>query len=150
MRRPARKRDPPSTAIIDDVAESDLSHGARAFRVVHALITAGFLVAIVDVWWSALTRRRGRGLRVAVAALAAEGALVTANGGDCPLGGLQERLGDPVPLFQLVLSPTAARRAVPVLGAIATIGIALLARRPPGPRATPRPAGAPPPRPPAA
>lgn len=34
-----------------------------------------------------------------------------------PLGGLQERLGDRVPLFELLLSPRAARRAVPVLAA---------------------------------
>jgi hypothetical protein len=61
-----------------------------------------------------------------------------ANRGDCPLGGLQARLGDPVPLFELVLSPQAARRAVPVLGVVTAGGVALLAkeaRRPPaGPR----------------
>jgi hypothetical protein len=61
--------------------------------------------------------------------LIAEGGLVAANRGDCPLGGLQERLHDPIPLFELVLSPRAARRAVPVLGAVAAAGIALLARR---------------------
>jgi len=38
-------------------------------------------------------------LGVAVAALVTEGACVAANGGDCPLGPLQQRLGDPVPLF---------------------------------------------------
>ena len=81
---------------------------ARAFRAVHGLITVAFLLAIVYVWWCALTGRRDRWLRVAVAALVAEGAFVTVNGGDCPLGGLQDRLGDPVPLFELVLSPTAA------------------------------------------
>ncbi len=36
--------------------------------------------------------------------------------------------GDPVPLFELVLSPRAAKRAVPVLGAVAAAGIAALAR----------------------
>jgi hypothetical protein len=56
---------------------------------------------------------------------------VTANRGDCPLGGLQDRLGDPVPLFELVLSPSAARRAVPVLGAVTAAGIGLLLRRAP-------------------
>ncbi len=44
---------------------------------------------------------------------------MAANHGDCPLGPLQQRLGDPVPLFELLLSPTAARRAVPALGSIA-------------------------------
>ena len=56
--------------------------------------------------------------------------LVAANRGDCPLGGLQrERLGDPVPLFELVLSPRAAKRAVPTLGAITAAGLALLVIR---------------------
>ena len=59
----------------------------------------------------------------------AEGALVSANGGDCPLGGLQERLGDPVPLFELLLSPSAAKRAVPTLGAITAAGLVLLVVR---------------------
>jgi len=63
----------------------------------------------------------------------AEGAFVTANRGDCPLGRLQARLGDPVPLFELVLSPTGARRAIPVLGTVTAAGILVsLSRRPPG------------------
>ena len=41
----------------------------------------------------------------------------------CSLG------GHAVPLFELVLSPAAARRAVPVLGGVAGAGIALLAWR---------------------
>jgi hypothetical protein len=106
-----------------------LSVAARAFRAVHGLITVAFLLAIVYVWWCALTGRRDRWLRVAVAALVAEGAFVTVNRGDCPLGGLQDRLGDPVPLFELVLSPTAARRAIPILGAVAGAGIVLLSCR---------------------
>jgi hypothetical protein len=92
-------------------------------------ITAAFLGAIGYVWWCALTGRRDRRLRFAVAALVAEGACVTANRGDCPLGPLGDRLGDDVPLFELVLSPRAARRAVPVLGGVAGAGIALLRLR---------------------
>ena len=60
-----------------------------------------------------------------VHALIAEGALVAANHGDCPLGPLQDRLHDPVPLFELVLSPAAARRAIPALGVVASAGILL-------------------------
>ena len=111
------------------MTQTKLSGAARAFRAVHGLITVAFLLAIVHVWWCALTGRRDRWLRVAVAALVAEGAFVTVNGGDCPLGGLQDRLGDPVPLFELVLSPTAARRAIPILGAVAGAGIVLLSCR---------------------
>ena len=107
-----------------------LSPAALAFRTVHALIAASFLAAIAHIWWCALTGRRDRLLHVAVGALAGEGALVVANHGDCPLGPFQERMGDPVPLFELVLSPRAARWAVPSLGGVTLAGVALLARRP--------------------
>jgi hypothetical protein len=105
----------------------DVTPAVLAFRTAHAAISAAFLLAIGYVWWCAITGRRGRLLRTAVAALASEGLVVVVNHGDCPLGGLQERLGDPVPLFELVLSPRAARRAVPALGAVTIAGIALLA-----------------------
>lgn len=107
--------------------------GASAFRVAHAAIAAAFVLAIGYVWWCALRGRRGPLLHVAVGALAGEGALVVANHGDCPLGGVQERLGDPVPLFELVLSPRAADRAVPVLGAVTGVGFAALAVLRPAP-----------------
>lgn len=115
------------------MASTKLAPAARAFRALHGAIAVAFLLAILYVWWCAISGRRDGWLRLAVAALLAEGGSVTANRGDCPLGGLQERLGDPVPLFELVLPPTAARRAVPVLGAIATAGVALLWHRGPPP-----------------
>jgi hypothetical protein len=122
QRRCMRSREKPSSA-------------GLAFRFVHTAIATGFLLAIAYVWWCALTGRRGTLMRIAVAALVGEGALVIANRGDCPLGGLQARLGDPVPLFELVLSPPAARRAVPVLGVVTAGGVVALlakdARRPP-------------------
>jgi hypothetical protein len=107
-----------------------LSAAAVAFRAAHAGIAMAFLLAIAYVWWCAITGRRDRLLRIAVGSLAGEGVLVLANRGDCPLGGLQERLGDPIPLFELVLSPSAAKLAVPVLGAIAGAGIVLVVREP--------------------
>jgi hypothetical protein len=113
------------------MATVELSRSARAFRFGHAAIAVAFLLAIGYVWWCALSGRRDRRLRLAIVALATEGAFVAANRGDCPLGGLQERLGDPVPLFELVLPPTAARRAVPVLGAVTAGGLLLLMRRHP-------------------
>jgi len=110
------------------MAQAKLSVAASAFRALHGVIASAFLAAIAYVWWCALTGQRDTRLRVAVAALVTEGVLVTVNRGDCPLGGLQDRLGDPVPLFELVLSPPAARRAVPVLGAVTAAGILLLSR----------------------
>jgi|SRR5215207_5918339 len=109
-----------------------LSRAALAFRTAHAAIAVEQLLAIAYVWWCALTGGRDRLLHIAVATLIGEGVLVGANHGDCPLGGLQERLGDPVPLFELVLSPRAAKRAVPTLGAITAAGLVLLMVR--GPR----------------
>ena len=99
-----------------------------AWRSMHGLIAAGFLASIGYVWWCALTGRRGRLLRPAIAALAGEGILVVTKGGDCPLGPLGDRIGDQVPLFELVLSPV-ARRAVPTLGAVSALGIGVLAAR---------------------
>src|SRR4051812_7250662 len=46
------------------------------FGAVHAAISVGFLVAIFYVWWCVVTRRRDLWVRLAVAALAAEGAVV--------------------------------------------------------------------------
>ncbi|HEY7074593.1 MAG TPA: hypothetical protein VH418_04465 [Solirubrobacteraceae bacterium] len=108
-----------------------LSRTALALRAAHAGVSCGFLGAIGYVWWCGATRRRGPLLRATITALVCEGAAVAANGGDCPLGGLQERVDDPVPLFELVLSPRAAKLAVPTLGAIAALGITVVALRPP-------------------
>jgi hypothetical protein len=99
---------------------------ALAFRIFHAAIALEQLFAIGYVWWCALSGRRGRLLRIAETSLIGEGVLVAANRGDCPLGPLQERIGDPVPLFELLLSPRAAKRAVPTLGAVAAGGLLLI------------------------
>ena len=104
----------------------NLSRAALAFRTFHAAIAVEMLLAIAYVWWCALRGRRDPLLRIAAASLIGEGVVVATNHGDCPLGGLQERLGDPVPLFELVLAPRAAKRAVPTLGAITAAGLALL------------------------
>jgi hypothetical protein len=106
-----------------------LSRAALAFRAFHAAIAIEMLLAIAYVWWCALSGRRDHLLRMAAASLIGVGVLVAASHGDCPLGGVQERLGDPVPLFELLLSPSAAKRAVPTLGAITAAGLALLVAR---------------------
>ena len=112
-------------------AEIVLSPAVIVWRAAHGLIATGFLAAIGYVWWCALTGRRVRSLRPVIAVLAGEGALVVANRGDCPLGGLGDLIGDLVPLFELVLSPHAARRAVPALGALTAVGVGVLAARSP-------------------
>jgi hypothetical protein len=100
-----------------------------AWRAIHALIAVGFLAAIGYVWLCAITGRRGPALRAAIAGLVGEGLLVGLNHGDCPLGPLGGRLGDEVPLFELVLSPRAAKRAIPVLGGVAALGLTVLGAR---------------------
>jgi hypothetical protein len=108
-----------------------LSRAALALRTMHAGISVGFLGGIAYVWWCGITRHRGRLLRSYVVALTVEGVAVAANRGDCPLAALQDRVGDPVPLFELVLSPRAAKLAVPALGAATIAGVALVVARPP-------------------
>jgi hypothetical protein len=51
------------------------------------------------------------------------------------MGPLQETWGDPVPFFELVLPPRAAKAAVPVLAVIAIAGLIALIVRPPRPGA---------------
>jgi hypothetical protein len=106
-----------------------LSPAVLAWRATHGLIAIGFLASIGCVWWCALTGRRGPWLRRAIAALVGEGVVVAANHGDCPLGRLGDRVGDPVPLFELALPPRAAKRAIPTLGAVTAVGLGLLAVR---------------------
>jgi hypothetical protein len=106
-----------------------LSPAIVVWRAAHGLVAIGFLASIGYVWWCALTGRRGPLLRPAITALVCEGVVVIANRGDCPLGAVGDRIGDPVPLFELVLSRRAARRAVPTLGVVTAAGVGLLAAR---------------------
>jgi hypothetical protein len=101
------------------------------FRTFHAVIAFVELAGLAHVWWCGLTRRRDRYLRASMAALGIEGAALIVGRGNCPLGPFQRQLGDPVPLFELVLPPRAAKAAVPALSAVAIAGIALVVLRRP-------------------
>ena len=105
-----------------------LSRGALTFRAGHAAIAVVELGCLGYVWACALTGRRDALLRGAIGVLAAEGVGLVIGRGKCPLGPLQRRLGDSVPLFELVLPPAWARRAVPILAGISGVGIALALR----------------------
>jgi len=51
--------------------------------------------------------------------------------GNCPFGPFQRSLGDPVPMFELILPPKAAKAAVPILTVVSLAGLsAVLLRRP--------------------
>lgn len=105
-----------------------LSRGALALRTGHTAIAVVELSCLGYVWTCALTGRRDALLHGAISILAVEGVGLVIGRGNCPLGPLQQRLGDPVPLFELVLPPVWARRAVPILAAISGVGIALALR----------------------
>lgn len=108
-----------------------LPPAAIAFRAFHTAIALTELACLGYVWFCALTRRRNRRLGVAIAILGGKGIGLVIGKGNCPLGLLQRRIGDPVPLFDLVLPARAAKAAVPILTAIAALGVALaLIRRP--------------------
>jgi hypothetical protein len=92
-------------------------------RLFHGAITAFFLSCITCVYYSALTGKRNPLLVPAVAALVAEGAIVAANDGKCPLGTVHHRYGDDRDFFELFIPYSLSRHAVPILGTIAGVGI---------------------------
>ena len=93
----------------------------------HTSIAVVDLAGLGYVWTCAFRKRRDRLLGVSVAALLIEGAALIIGRGNCPLGPLQTKLGDPVPLFELVLPPRAAKAAVPILATISVAGISVVA-----------------------
>ncbi|MDX6717880.1 MAG: hypothetical protein QOJ63_134 [Solirubrobacteraceae bacterium] len=109
-------------------AGQPLSHAAQALRTAHTAIALFELGCLGYVWACALTGRRNRLLNGAITILVTEGVGLVVGHGQCPLGPLQRRVGDPVPLFELVLPPVWARRAVPILAGTATVGVALALR----------------------
>ena len=110
---------------------ANLGRRARAFRIVHTAWSVVSLACLGYIWACAAMGRRDRRLVASVAFLSLEGAGLVVGHGDCPMGPLQADLGDPVPLFELVLPPRAAKAAVPVLAWITVAGIvAVVVRRP--------------------
>jgi hypothetical protein len=106
---------------------------AMGFRLAHIAWGALELGALAHVWRSALHRRRDGYLAVSIAFLLVQGAALVVGRGNCPLGPFQRSLGDPVPMFELVLPPRAAKAAIPVLFVVALAGIAAALLRPPSP-----------------
>ena len=111
-------------------AWSTLPARAKAFRAAHVVWGVVALGALVHIWASAVRRRRGATAWAAVAFLLVQGFALVIGRGDCPFGPFQRRLGDPVPMFELVLPPRAAKAAIPVLFIIAVAGIVALLLRP--------------------
>jgi hypothetical protein len=111
---------------------SQLPPRAKAFRLAHVAWGVASMAALTHVWASAWRRRRGRLLVASIAFLSVEGIALVIGRGDCPFGPFQARLGDPVPMFELVLPPRAAKAAVPVLTVVTLAGfVAAVLRGPP-------------------
>ena len=108
-----------------------LPRGAKLFRLAHAGFGAANMAGLGYVWWCAVTRRRDRWLAAAVGLLGAEGVALLIGRGNCPFGPFQRSLGDPVPMFELVLPPRAAKAAVPILTVVTLAGFAAVLARPP-------------------
>jgi hypothetical protein len=110
---------------------SELGTGARLFRVAHGVFGAVNLFGLAWIWLAAATRRRDRLVYGSIALLGAEGVALVIGRGDCPLGPFQAKLGDPVPMFEWVLPPRAAKAAIPVLAAVTLAAFGALLARPP-------------------
>lgn len=105
------------------IAWHDLRAPAKAFRIAHAAYALVSLASLGYVWMAVKTDRLDRWLAASVAWLGLEGVALLIGRGDCPFGRVQARLGDPVPLFELVLPPRLAKAAIPILSTISIAGI---------------------------
>ena len=101
--------------------------------MIHATWSMAGLATFGYVWVCAVTRRRDRGLVASVTFLSVEGLALLVGRGNCPMGTLQAEWGDPVPFFELVLPPRAAKAAVPLLAGLTIAGFLAVALRPPAP-----------------
>jgi len=110
---------------------SELSPQAKQFRVVHTIWSIAGLGSLGYLWACAVARRRDRLLAAGIGFLSVEGIALTIGHGDCPMGKRQREWGDPVPFFELVLPPRAAKAAVPILFWASAAGLAAVAVRPP-------------------
>ena len=102
---------------------------ARALRALHGAIGLGELSCLAYVWVCALSRRRDRWLGVALTVLFGEGVGLTVARG-CPLGILQRRAGDDVPMFELWFGERLAPYAIPTFTVLAVLAAFVLWLRP--------------------
>jgi hypothetical protein len=108
-----------------------LPRRALGFRVAHIAWGIIELGALGHVWGSAALRHRDRYLWASMTLLLVQGAALLVGRGNCPFGPFQRQLGDPVPMFELVLPARAAKAAIPVLFAVAVAGMIAVLVRPP-------------------
>jgi hypothetical protein len=100
--------------------------------MLHATWSIVQLACLARIWHAVVARRRDPAVWGSVGLLAAEGAALVVGRGSCPMGSLQAQWGDPVPFFELLVPPRAARAAVPVLFVVSLAALAGLVGRVPG------------------
>jgi hypothetical protein len=115
-----------------EITWAQLGARARAWRLLHASWSIAQLAGLGYLWACVVRGRRDRRLWASVAFLGAEGAALVVGHGDCPVGPRQAAWGDPVPFFELVLPPRAAKAAIPILAGVSIAAIVGLIFRPPG------------------
>jgi len=112
--------------------QSEAVGAARSLRTVHSLIGTAELACLASLWFCAITRRRNRLLALAITVLVGEAAaLLIAHG--CPLGVLQRKVGDEVPMFERWFGRRLAPFALPTFSAMALTGVVACVSRPPLP-----------------
>jgi hypothetical protein len=109
-----------------------LAWRARLWRVIHAAWSVAQLACLGRIWIAVATGHRSPAVWASAAFLGVEGGALLVGHGDCPVGPLQESWGDPVPFFELLLPPRAAKAAVPVLAAVSAGAVGGLVLRAPG------------------
>lgn len=109
-----------------------LGRRAKTWRLFHASWSAAQMASLAYVWKCAITGRRDRRLWASVAFLLVEGGALIIGRGNCPVGPLQAEWGDPVPFFELLLPPRAAKAAIPILAVVSVGGIGAVVLRSPG------------------
>jgi hypothetical protein len=114
---------------VSNVGWSELGTGARLFRVAHGVWGGLNLAGLAYLAWCAAGRRRDKVAYASAGLLGAEGIALMVGRGQCPFGPFQNRLGDPVPMFEWVLPPRAAKAAIPVLSVVAAAVLAAFAAR---------------------
>jgi hypothetical protein len=113
------------------VAWDDLPARARLWRVLHASWSIGQLASLAYVWGCVLLGRRNDRLWATVSFLLVEGGALVVGRGNCPMGARQEQWGDPVPFFELILPPRAAKAAIPALTFVSIAAlVGVVVRRP--------------------
>jgi len=100
--------------------------GIFLVRLAHGLIAVFFVACIGAVYYAGLTGRVSLATYLAVAALLVEGIVVLLNNGNCPLGAIHRRVGDPKPLLELFLPPPLAKKGIPLAAFLTMIGFLLL------------------------